>query len=68
MRYATVRLDLTTTTAVVIPDDGGPVQSCGVGLTRSTAPAALAESGWQVPRNVRWKEYSEGYRCRAVRP
>jgi hypothetical protein len=68
-RLATVKLDLSTTTATVYPDDGGSPEPYGSGLTRTTAPARLAEFGWKVfPKNKDgWALLPpDGYQCRAV--
>lgn len=69
MRYATVKLDLSTTVATVIPDDTGEPLPYGAGLTRTTAPAALAEHGWTVLARTK-RDWAlllpDGYQCRAV--
>lgn len=68
-RHAIVRLDLSTTTAEVTPDDGGKVEIYGAGITRTTAPARLAEFGWRVVPKTKedWKPWGErGYQCGAV--
>lgn len=69
-RYATVKLDLSTTVATVHPDDGGAPESYGAGVTRTTAPARLAEFGWTVLPRSRdgWALLlPDGYQCRAVK-
>lgn len=69
--FATVKLDLSTTTATVHPDDGGPPEPYGAGITRTTAPARLAEFGWTLlvePDKRGWALLlPDGFQCRAVK-
>lgn len=71
MRRAVVKLDLSTTTATVYPDDGGGPEHYGAGITRTTAPEILARFGWTLVRGARKKIPwallpPDGYQCRAV--
>lgn len=69
--FATVKLDLSTTTATVHPDDGAIPLPYGAGITRTTAPARLAEHGWTLLVGADKKGWAllppDGYQCRAVK-
>lgn len=70
-RYATVKLDLSTTTATVHPDDGATPEPYGAGITRTTAPARLAEFGWTLLVDSNKRGWAlllpDGFQCRAVK-
>lgn len=67
--FATVKVDLSTTMAVVVPDAGEP-ELYGAGVTRTNVAEAIAPGGWVLPERPRWALLSppDGFWCRAVRP
>ena len=62
----TATLDSTTTTVTVHAWCGRAVCAVGAGLTRRTAPAALARHGWTLHQDWRLTSPPDGFACTAA--